>query len=172
MSPDPDAPDPDQVLSELSNGLMSPYCPGRTIAACPSGQARKLEDHILEEAKAGKSSAEIRQELVQRFGPEIVGDAPQPAILWGALLVGALALGGITLGARRWVRRGQLAPGPGPGPGPELDVRRVRSPATADPGSGTAATAAAAGTPAPNTPAPSKQDRRALEDALDEEDGF
>ena len=36
--------DPELILQELSNELMSPYCPGRTIAACPSPNARKLED--------------------------------------------------------------------------------------------------------------------------------
>jgi hypothetical protein len=50
--------DPEQaeaLATELSHDLMSPYCPGRTIATCPSPQARKLEALILEQAQAGKS---------------------------------------------------------------------------------------------------------------------
>ena len=74
----------ERVLAELSNELMSPYCPGRTIASCPSGQARKLEDHILAEAQAGKTREEIEQSLVERFGPEIIGYAPQPVVLYGS----------------------------------------------------------------------------------------
>jgi hypothetical protein len=34
---------PRTLATELSHDLMSPYCPGRTIATCPSPQARKLE---------------------------------------------------------------------------------------------------------------------------------
>ena len=96
--------DPDQILQELSTDLMSPYCPGRTIAACPSGQARQLEDHILAEAKAGKTRDEIEASLVGRFGPEIVGYAPQPLLLYGSAVVGIIALVALVFMARRWVR--------------------------------------------------------------------
>jgi len=102
--------DPDQILQELSTDLMSPYCPGRTIASCPSPQARQLEDHILAEAKAGQSREEIEQALVQRFGDEIVGYAPQPLVLYGSALVGAMALGALVVMGRRWAAKsGQQA---------------------------------------------------------------
>jgi cytochrome c-type biogenesis protein CcmH/NrfF len=97
--------DPDQVLQTLSNDLMSPYCPGRTIAACPSPQARQLEDHILAQAQAGKSREEIEGALVARFGDDIVGYRPQPVLLYGSALVGLLALVGVVMMGRRWARR-------------------------------------------------------------------
>lgn len=97
--------DPDQILQELSTDLMSPYCPGRTIAACPSPQARRLEDHILAEAKSGKSREQIEQQLVDRFGDDIVGYAPQPVLLYGSALVGLLALVALVLAGRRWSSR-------------------------------------------------------------------
>ncbi len=103
--------DPDQILQTLSNDLMSPYCPGRTIAACPSPQARQLEDHILGEAKAGKSRQEIEQSLVARFGDEIVGYAPQPVLLYGSALVGLLALVALMVVGRRWSQRGRSPAG-------------------------------------------------------------
>lgn len=100
---------PDHVLQSLSNDLMSPYCPGRTIAACPSPQARQLEDHILAEAKSGKSRDEIESALVARFGEEIVGYAPQPVLLVGGALVGLLALVLLFVMGRRWARRAEPA---------------------------------------------------------------
>jgi cytochrome c-type biogenesis protein CcmH/NrfF len=100
--------DPERVLSELSNELMSPYCPGRTIASCPSGQARKLEDHILAEAQSGKSREEIEQSLVEKFGPQIIGYAPQPVVLYGAAAAGFAGLLALVWVGRRW-RRGAAA---------------------------------------------------------------
>lgn len=96
---------PDLILQSLSNDLMSPYCPGRTIASCPSPQARQLEDHILAEAKAGKSRDQIESALVARFGDEIIGYAPQPVLLYGSALVGLLALILLVMMGRRWARR-------------------------------------------------------------------
>ena len=139
----------EQVLTELSNDLMSPYCPGRTIASCPSEQARKLEDRILAEAKAGKSRDEIEQELVQQFGTEIVGYAPQPMLLYGVAAAGVGGLIAVAWVARRW--------------------RRARVPAGTIPG----VTAATAKAGAPGTPAkPSAAEREKLEDALDDLDEF
>lgn len=116
MAPsDPAQADPakaDQVLSELSNELMSPYCPGRTIAACPSEQARKLEDQILAQARAGKSREEIEQSLVETFGPKIVGYAPQPVVLYGAAAAGVSGLLLLAWMGRRWLRRSNAGPQP------------------------------------------------------------
>lgn len=134
-------PEPDQVLQSLSNDLMSPYCPGRTIAACPSPQARQLEDHILAEAQAGKSREDIEAALVQRFGDDIVGYRPQPVLLYGSALVGLLALVAVVVTGRRWARR----------------------PAAAGVGLGAAAVATAGA-------APSQAELDRLEDALDEVD--
>src|SRR5690349_405211 len=122
---------------------MSPYCPGRTIASCPSEQARKLEDQILVQAQAGKSREQIEQSLVERFGPQIVGYAPQPIVLWGATVAGICGLLVLAWVGRRWLRP---------------------TPARA-----TAPVAAAA---APAAGGPSKAERARLDDALDDLDEF
>lgn len=134
--------DPDQILQTLSNDLMSPYCPGRTIAACPSPQARQLEDHIYAQAKAGKSREEIETALVQRFGDEIVGYKAQPLLLYGSAVVGLLALGAVVAMGRRWARRPAAAGG----------------------------VAAAAGATAGAASGPSRAELDRLEDELDEVD--
>lgn len=143
--------DPELILQELSNELMSPYCPGRTIAACPSPNARKLEDHILAEAKTGKTREEIEQQLVGRFGEEIVGYTAPSSVLYGSLIVGLLALGGLGWAGRKWVR--------GPKGGPAFATGTEGRPASKG-GGGDGGTK------------PSRAELDALEDALDEEDGF
>jgi cytochrome c-type biogenesis protein CcmH/NrfF len=107
MSAEPIREDPaaERVLHDLSTELMSPYCPGRTIASCPSQQARKLEDHILAEAKSGKTREQIEAQLVERFGSDIVGYRAPASVTWGAAMIGALALGMVAVLGRRWVRR-------------------------------------------------------------------
>ncbi|MCH9679791.1 MAG: cytochrome c-type biogenesis protein CcmH [Deltaproteobacteria bacterium] len=133
---------PDQILQTLSNDLMSPYCPGRTIAACPSPQARQLEDHILDQAKSGQSREQIEQALVARFGNDIVGYAPQPVLLYGSALVGLLALVALVMAGRRWSRHS---------------------------GVGSTATAGGSGT---GSSAPTRAELDRLDDALDEVEGF
>lgn len=117
------APQAEALMVELSHDLMSPYCPGRTIASCPSPQARKLESHILEQAESGKSRAEIEAALVERF-PDIRGYVGRPEILYGTALVALLAIVGLTLAARRWVRRTTAR---------AADLSAARSPAGAAP---------------------------------------
>lgn len=148
----PSNPEAELVLQQLSNELMSPYCPGRTISACPSDQARKLEDHILAEARAGKTRAEIETELRARFGDDIVGYAPPPGMIWGALLVGLVALVMVALTARRWAKR------PARAAGPEIDASRAPEPRE--------------GAGAGEGRRPTRAELDALEDALDEEPGF
>jgi cytochrome c-type biogenesis protein CcmH/NrfF len=136
----------EQILQELSNDLMSPYCPGRTIASCPSKNARLLEEHILAEAKSGKTREEIEEQLVTKFGTDIVGYKPPPLVLYGTVAGGALALGLLLLAGRRWVRKTR----------------------TAIAGGAAGATAAAAAKAAE----PSRAELDALDDALDDEEGF
>jgi cytochrome c-type biogenesis protein CcmH/NrfF len=139
MSPE----SPERVLQDLSNDLMSPYCPGRTISSCPSGNARKLEDQILEQARAGKTREEIEADLVDRFGSEIVGYAPRPVVLYGTAIMALMALVLIAMVGRRWVRRSRV------GVASSAPARRPEG-----------------------APGPTQAELDALEDALDDEDGF
>ena len=61
---------------ELWNGLMSPYCPGRTLMDCPSGQATELRDWIAEQEQAGRSKQEVEDELYAQFG-DVILQAPK-----------------------------------------------------------------------------------------------
>ncbi len=115
------APQADPAESEwgyaLAHELMSPYCPGRTLAACPSEQAAEVRQWILIQEAAGATRAEVIANLEVRFGEEI-HSAPA-AEGWGlaawGLPAGALALGALMV---FWVLRrmvtGPVTEGPGP----------------------------------------------------------
>jgi cytochrome c-type biogenesis protein CcmH/NrfF len=56
---------------DLAHELMSPYCPGRALAECPSPQADELRLWIIEQARAGATRAEVEAELAANFGDQI-----------------------------------------------------------------------------------------------------
>lgn len=83
---------------QMAHDLMSPYCPGRTLAACPSPQAAELRQWILLQAAGGSTEADIEASLYERFGDEILS-APK-AEGWGLSayvvpVLGFLAGGGV-----------------------------------------------------------------------------
>lgn len=146
----------EKLTVELSHDLMSPYCPGRTIATCPSPQARKLEGHILEQAEQGKSREEIEAALALRF-PDIRGYVGRPEIIYGTAALALLAIVGLALVGRRWVRQ-----------------TRAR---TVGAGAATAGAAGGISTDLPTGGAatagkPSRSEVDALDDALDRIDEF
>jgi len=129
---------PEEIARDLAHDLMSPYCPGRTIASCSSQQARDLEDEILQQAQAGKSRQEIEQALVQRFGDEIIGYAARPVVLYGSAVAALVAAVVVVLLGRRWVRHARRAPeaaapaGSGSLPGVSASEREALEDALAD----------------------------------------
>jgi len=65
----------------IAHELMSPYCPGRTLAECPSPQASDLRFWILQQSAAGVNEDEVRAMLEERFGDVLLA-APR-AEGWG-----------------------------------------------------------------------------------------
>jgi cytochrome c-type biogenesis protein CcmH/NrfF len=125
-----EAAEPPSWAYQLPHDLMSPFCPGRTLAECPSPQADQLRLWILTQAAAGASREELESALYQRFGDQI-RSAPR-ASGWGwsayAIPIAGFLLGGglVVFALRRIVRRGSspaaaaspVAPPPGD---PELE---------------------------------------------------
>ena len=68
--------DPEGWAYTVSNDLMSPFCPGRTLAECPSPQADELRLWIIVQEAAGRSQADVEEELYARFG-EVLRSAPE-----------------------------------------------------------------------------------------------
>lgn len=61
---------------ELWNSLMSPYCPGRTLLDCTSGQAAELREWIAEQETAGRPRAAVEAQLYEQFG-DVILQAPK-----------------------------------------------------------------------------------------------
>ena len=80
--------------------VMSPFCPGRTLAACTSPSAESLRMWILVQAAAGRGREGVHEELLERYGDVILSAprargfgataylVPIATFLGGGLLVG------------------------------------------------------------------------------------
>ncbi|KIG11852.1 hypothetical protein DB30_02404 [Enhygromyxa salina] len=97
----------ESLARDIAAEMPSPYCPGRSIASCPSEAARELEDDILGLAKQGQDREQIETALVSRFGEDKMGTAHQSEILVAIILGAVLALAMIVLSARKWLRPNQ-----------------------------------------------------------------
>lgn len=85
---------------DLAGELMSPYCPGRTLASCPSPQAAELVQWMVVQEAGGATREQIVEMLIERFGEEILGAPPAKGItLWAYLLpmFGFVAGGGLVI---------------------------------------------------------------------------
>ncbi len=76
---------------QLSNEVMSPYCPGRALSDCPSPQAAELRQWIVEQENAGVSRSEVEQQLFQEFGDQLLQAPRAEGIGLLAYLIPALA---------------------------------------------------------------------------------
>lgn len=84
---------------DVWHDFMSPYCPGRTLADCPSPQAQELRAWIADQEAQGRSRAEVEEQLYRLYG-DVILSAPR-AEGWGLAAylvpVGAFVLGGLLL---------------------------------------------------------------------------
>lgn len=90
---------------DLAGELMSPFCPGRTVASCPSPQATELIQWIATQEAAGATREEVIAVLVERHGEEILGAPPAKGITLWAYVFPVLGFAGFGLIAFRVLRR-------------------------------------------------------------------
>lgn len=96
---------------QIADVLRSPFCPGKTLLTCTSGQAFTARQEIRDRLVAGESEESIIEDFKTRYGENIV-NPPQP---WYAVvspfipaLVGVLVLAAVTW---RWRKgKGDAAP--------------------------------------------------------------
>ena len=74
----------------IFTSVMSPYCPGRLLADCPSPAAFELRGDIIRRLESGESAADIERDLYRTFGDSI--RAVPPARGWGRVLSVAPAI--------------------------------------------------------------------------------
>ena len=87
---------------------MSPFCPGLTLADCPSPNAFTMRGDIERRLKNGESRQAIVDELVKTYGAQILADpsdTPIGSIVWGVpFALSALAAAGLAFFLRRATR--------------------------------------------------------------------
>jgi putative copper export protein len=95
---------PERVATRMYREIASPYCPGMSLASCPSEGAFYLKRQIRARLDSiGPDS--VMAELAAEFGPEISGITPAQGfglVAWLAPFVG-LGLGAV--GIYAWTRR-------------------------------------------------------------------
>ncbi len=124
-TPTPEDLQAEQLAQDIAGEMPSPYCPGRSIASCPSGAARELEHDILGLAKQGKSRDQIEEILVARFGEQTMGQAHSPVVLIGIGVASALALALIVRAGRSWLRKPSMAGAAGAGAATPTNIAGV-----------------------------------------------
>jgi cytochrome c-type biogenesis protein CcmH len=95
----------DTEAQRIFTSLMSPFCPGLTVAACPSPGADEIRQEVRRRLGRGESRAAIVDALVSVYGEQLLG-AP-PAKKWGLALwipPAVILLAGGTL-LTLWLRR-------------------------------------------------------------------
>jgi len=86
------------ILSEtqhISENIMSPYCPGRTLSSCPSPDARSLRNEISLWLERGYSREAVMRQLKGMFGSSIQGSPEAEGfgiVAWTAPFAALLAL--------------------------------------------------------------------------------
>jgi len=69
----------EKLSTEISTTIMSPYCPGRTLSACPSTKALELRKKIKSRALKGEGKEQILAWLQQTYGESVLA-APRAGI--------------------------------------------------------------------------------------------
>ncbi len=97
---------------DLPKELLSPWCPGRTLADCPSPNAESVRMWILVQEAAGRSEDEVKADLLERFGDQILGAPKAEGVGLTAYLVPATVflIGGglVFVFLRRQTRQSRL----------------------------------------------------------------
>lgn len=99
--------DANEEARRVYGSVMSPFCPGRLLSDCPSEQATRLKDQILDDLNSGKTSKEVLNQLEGRFGPAVRAmptGAGMGLVAWVVppiFFIIALAAGSLWLSRRR-----------------------------------------------------------------------
>jgi cytochrome c-type biogenesis protein CcmH len=104
---------PDPALQEryeaLTHELRCMQCMNNSIADSPVGLASDLRREVKEQLIAGKSDAEIRSYMVQRYGNVILFTPPMDSSsAWVWILPMLAVVGGLFVGIRIVRRRSKL----------------------------------------------------------------
>lgn len=89
----PLSPAEEKAAAAIARQTMSPFCPGRTLADCPSEYATEWRQEIRQMLAAGRSPADIQQELERRAGANLSGSPARDASYWVPAAFAVLGVG-------------------------------------------------------------------------------
>ncbi len=117
--PTPDRPLPDAAQEARAKALFADIrcvvCQHEAIADSPAGIAADMRRLVREEIAAGRSDAQVREDLVRRYGDFVLFKPPVRAgtwLLWFGPLAALLAVGAALLAMARRRREGTPALSP------------------------------------------------------------
>jgi cytochrome c-type biogenesis protein CcmH len=90
--------------SELERELICPVCKPATLDQSDAPVARRMKDVIAQRIAAGDTKSEIKDKLVDQFGPQVLAAPPRSGFNWLAwvLPIAGLALGAVVVGLAAW----------------------------------------------------------------------
>ena len=90
----------------LADTIACPQCEGQSVADSDSVAAKAIRERIDDQIEAGRSDAEIRDELAAAYGDRVLltpGRSGVSSLVWSLPVVAAvLALAGLVFAFRRW----------------------------------------------------------------------
>ena len=96
------------TLADLEDEIMCPVCPGETLEQSSSPAAQQVERLIAVRIQAGDSKQEIKDRLVDQYGPQILAAPPKEGfdlLAWVLPLAGAAGAALVlAFAAWRWSR--------------------------------------------------------------------
>lgn len=123
------------TLADLEDEIMCPVCPGETLEQSSSPAAQQVERFIAVRIRAGDSKQEIKDRLVDQYGPKILAAPPKEGfdlLAWVLPLAGAAGAALVlAFAAWRWSRGRDTLPAEAP-LDPELERRVDRELARLD----------------------------------------
>lgn len=91
----------DRQAEALSKKMMSPFCPGRTLSACPSPKAAEWRRDIKTMLGEGLTAEEIRDRLAARIPRHDLFGIPKTPLGWALPIALILAAFGLLVGLLR-----------------------------------------------------------------------
>lgn len=105
---------PEDLANDISNKIISPFCPGVTLHDCPSPSALDMRDRIESYARRGMDESAIMERLEAEYGPSIRAEPSSEGLgilVWILPSAGVLAGGLLAwLLVSRWTSRRQQPP--------------------------------------------------------------